>query len=78
MRNSLILMVMAISIATPVAAVEIFPVGSDQYEIVQETGLSYSQDDRLRDATRFCAEHKRQFQVVADLNSLRFTCVRRE
>jgi hypothetical protein len=72
------LALMALVIAVPAAAVEIFPKGNGQYEIVQETGFSYSQDDRLRDATAFCKRHRGSLQVIADLNSLRFACVRRD
>jgi hypothetical protein len=75
MRTSLLMA--ALVIATPASAVEVFPLGSGQYEIVQETGFSYSDDARAADATRFCKKRGRQMQVIADLDSLRFSCVRR-
>jgi hypothetical protein len=63
--------------ATSALAAEVVPVGGGQYEIVQEIGFSYSQDQRQGDAARFCKKRGRIMQVIADDNSLRFACVRR-
>ena len=63
--------------ATPAFAVDVLPVGGGQYEIMQETGFSYSQDARQQDAASYCKRRGRQMQVIAAMNSVRFTCVRR-
>lgn len=68
--------VTAIIVPTSVFAVDVMPIGSGQFEIVQEVGFAYSQDVRQGDAARFCKKRGRRLQVIADENSLRFTCVR--
>ncbi len=70
-------MLAALVVATPALAVDVFSIGSGQYEIVQETGISYSQDARQADAARYCKKRGRAMQVLVDLDSLRFVCVRR-
>lgn len=67
----------ALVVATPALAVDVFAIGQGQYEIVQETGFSYTQDARQADAARYCKKRGRAMQVIADLDSLRFACVRR-
>lgn len=61
---------------TAVYAVDVMPLGDGQYEIVQELGFSYTQDQRQADAARFCRKRGRPLLVVADGNSLRFACAR--
>lgn len=71
------LSMIATIVPTSVFAVDVMPLGDGQYEIVQEIGFSYTQDARQADAMRFCKKRGRRPQVIADDNSLRFTCVRR-
>jgi hypothetical protein len=72
-----LLVLSTVAAATPALAVEVFPIGGGQYEIVQDIGFYYTQDARQQDAARYCKERGRQMQVIADFNSLRFACVRR-
>lgn len=67
----------ALVMATPALAVDVVPLGGGQFEIVQEIGFSYTQDARQGDAARYCKKRGRTMQVIADLDSLRFACVRR-
>lgn len=72
----LLLALAATLIPTAVYAVDVMPLGGGQYEIVQELGFSYTQDQRQADAARFCRKRGRPLLVVADGNSLRFACAR--
>jgi len=72
----LLLALGATLIPTAVYAVDVMPLRGGQYEIVQELGFSYTQDQRQADATRFCRKRGRPLLVVADGNSLRFACAR--
>lgn len=66
----------AMIVPTAVYAVDVMQLGGGQYEIVQELGFSYTQDQRQADAARFCRKRGRPLMVIADGNSLRFACAR--